>query len=218
MPRHSTRPRTAPPRDDIPDVETLRTDQRERRDRIVDTAVGLMATVEYGEIQVKDIAEQAGVALGTLYRYFSSKDHVMAAALLRWSTGFGDRASAGRGTNAPQRVAAVYARAARAFEREPLVYGALMQLQASQDPHARACFATFATRQTAAFGTSLPDLSPQTRTDVVNVMSAVLAEGLRGCATGSLSRAELRRRIARAAELVAGSAEATSPPRLDGSG
>ena len=163
-----------------------------------------MSTVEYGDLQVKDIAEEAGVALGTLYRYFSSKDHVMAAALLRWSHGFAERATAGGRTNAPERVAAVYTRAARAFEREPLVYGTLMQLQSSQDPHARACFTTFATRQTAAFGAALPDLSPQARTDVVNVMSAVLAEGLRGCATGSLSRAELRRRIERAADLVAG--------------
>ncbi len=76
----------------------------------------------------------------------------MAEALLRWSSGFAERATAGRGTTAPERVAAVCTRAARAFERQPLVYGALMQLQATQDPYARACFATFASRQTAAFG------------------------------------------------------------------
>mgnify|MGYP001555116780 CR=1 FL=1 len=203
MLRHSTRPRTAPPRNDIPDVDTLRDGQRQRRDRIVDAAVGLMAAVEYGDIQVKDIAERADVALGTLYRYFASKDHLMAEALLAWSTGFGERAPVARGSTAPQRVAAVYTRAARAFERQPLVYGALMQLQATQDPHARACFATFATRQTAAFGTALSGLPAETIDDIVDVMNAVLAEGLRGCATGSLSRAELRRRIARAADLVA---------------
>ena len=34
---------------------------------------------------MKDVAERSGVALGTIYRYFSSKDHVAAAALLEWA-------------------------------------------------------------------------------------------------------------------------------------
>ncbi len=164
----------------------------------------MMTTVPYGDIQVKDIADRAHVALGTLYRYFASKDHVMAVALSTWSAGFADAASTARiGATAAQDVKEVYARAARAFEREPLVYGALVQVQASQDAHARECFTAFATRQTTAFGAALPDLPPDTRNDVVNVMSAVLSEGLRGCHVGSHSHAELRRRIDRAADLVA---------------
>ena len=44
--------------------------------------------VDYERIQVKDVADEAGVALGTLYRYFNSKDHLFALALLDWASGF----------------------------------------------------------------------------------------------------------------------------------
>jgi TetR/AcrR family transcriptional regulator, cholesterol catabolism regulator len=77
MVRHSTRPASAPERD-IPDPTALPEDQRARRQRIVDAARQLMITVDYGKIQVKDVAEEAGVSLGTLYRYFNSKDHLFA--------------------------------------------------------------------------------------------------------------------------------------------
>jgi AcrR family transcriptional regulator len=84
MVRHSTRPASAPERE-IPAPGALPEDQRARRQRIVDAARHLMATVDYSKIQVKDVAEEANVSLGTLYRYFSSKDHLFACALADWA-------------------------------------------------------------------------------------------------------------------------------------
>jgi AcrR family transcriptional regulator len=89
MATHSTRSADAPERV-LPEISSLRGDQRERRQRIVDAAVELMCDVDYDRVQVKDVADRAGVALGTLYRYFNSKDHLFACALLRWSEGFGE--------------------------------------------------------------------------------------------------------------------------------
>jgi len=37
------------------------------------------------KIQVKDVATSAQVALGTLYHYFSSKEHLFAEVLVRWA-------------------------------------------------------------------------------------------------------------------------------------
>ena len=59
--------------------------QHDRRDRIIDAGLALLADRDYDKIQVKDVAEEANVALGTLYRYFSSKEHLFAEVLVRWA-------------------------------------------------------------------------------------------------------------------------------------
>lgn len=207
MSRHSTRPRTAPPRD-LPEPDELRADLRARRDRIVAAAVEQMTTTDYQAIQVRDIAAAAGVALGTLYRYFGSKDHLMAWALLEWSSGFPPETIDGPERPTGQRIAAVYRRAARAFERQPRVYDAMVQLQATRDPHAADVYARFSAARTAAFAAALGPTDTETGSrpedDIVLVMSSVLAESLRSCHLGICSRAEVLTRIDRAAALVAG--------------
>ena len=65
MRTHSTRSPDAPVRT-FPAATTLRSDKRERRDRIIAAAQALMLDVDYERIQVKDVAERAGVSLGTL--------------------------------------------------------------------------------------------------------------------------------------------------------
>jgi AcrR family transcriptional regulator len=201
MATRSTRPVDAPPRA-VPEVASLRSDQRARHQRLVQTAVRVMARVDYDRIQVKEVADEAHVALGTLYRYFSSKDHLFACALLEWSAGFEPRARSTRAARPVDRVTRVYTMAARAFEREPRIYDVLVQLQGSNDPHARAVYAEFAQRQSAAFAAALSDLDTPDRDDIVDVMSAVLSEALRGRQRGGLSPADVRSRIERAAELL----------------
>jgi AcrR family transcriptional regulator len=201
VPRHSTRPAEAAPRA-FADVDTLRRDQQERRARLIGAATELMQQVDYDKIQVKDVAELAGVALGTLYRYFNSKDHLFACALFEWASGFGDRVTMASDVSVNERVKRVYRRAARAFEREPRVYDVLIQLQGSKDEYATRVYRDFAKLQSGAFASALTDLPPAQRDDVVDVMSAVLSEGLRGRHHGTLSAAQLQARIDRAADLL----------------
>jgi TetR/AcrR family transcriptional regulator, cholesterol catabolism regulator len=180
----------------------MRRDQRERRDRIVQAAVRLMVDVDYAKLQVRDVAVEAGVALGTLYRYFTSKDHLFACALLEWSSGFGGRLDGTAGVPAVDRVKDVYRRAARAFEREPRVFDVLLQLQASRDADTTAVFAQFSRQQTDAFAAALTDIPASERDDIVAVMSAVLTEGLRSRQTGVMSARAVYARLDRTAELI----------------
>ena len=106
-----------------------------------------MTRVDYDKIQVKDVADQAEVALGTLYRYFNSKDHLFACALLEWSSAFPKRVATARRGPPAARVKHVYRLAARAFEREPRVYGVLIRIQSSKDEHAAKIYADFAQLQ-----------------------------------------------------------------------
>ena len=62
-----------------------------RRDRIIRAATELLEEREYERIQIRHVAEAASVALGTLYRYFPSKEQLYAEVLLTWSESFETR-------------------------------------------------------------------------------------------------------------------------------
>lgn len=205
MANRSTRTSTAEPRVP-PEVSSLRADQRDRRQRIVDAAARLMSEVDYEKIQVKDVADEAEVALGTLYRYFNSKDHLFACAVQSWSQRFSDRLDAIPTGPTEDRVKAIYHRAARAFERQPRVYDVIMQIQTSKDPYAAVAWRDFAGQQSAAFGLALEGsrLSDAKRADVTSVMSAVLDENLRSWQLGLQPLTAVYEAVDRAAGLIFG--------------
>ncbi len=57
--------------------------QRERRKRILDATIALASEGGFDAVQMRSVADQAEVALGTLYRYFPSKIHLLVSALGR---------------------------------------------------------------------------------------------------------------------------------------
>lgn len=62
-------------------AEPTSDDQRERQVRILEAAARLGAEHELARVQMSEVAKIAGVALGTLYRYFPSKTHLFVAVL-----------------------------------------------------------------------------------------------------------------------------------------
>ncbi|MFN8035419.1 MAG: TetR/AcrR family transcriptional regulator [Acidimicrobiia bacterium] len=61
--------------------------QARRRQRIVDEAYRLIAARGNENVQIREIAESAGVALGTAYRYFGSKERLVAEVYAKWVEG-----------------------------------------------------------------------------------------------------------------------------------
>jgi TetR/AcrR family transcriptional regulator, cholesterol catabolism regulator len=57
--------------------------QRDRRRRILDATIALASKGGFDAVQMRAVAERADVALGTLYRYFPSKIHLLVSALAR---------------------------------------------------------------------------------------------------------------------------------------
>ncbi|MBF4162138.1 TetR family transcriptional regulator [Nocardioides acrostichi] len=55
--------------------------QRERRRRILDATIDLASSGGFDAVQMRGVADRADVALGTLYRYFPSKIHLLVSAL-----------------------------------------------------------------------------------------------------------------------------------------
>jgi len=123
------------------DAEALTPNQAARRTRVLEAAMGLAADGGYEAVQMRDVATRAEVALGTIYRYFSSKDHLLAAAQVElWKTQaarLAERPAAGDTPAA--RVQAVIDRAMRGALREPRRTAALITASSSPDPAVRQC-------------------------------------------------------------------------------
>lgn len=61
--------------------------QRKRRQGILTAASSLAVKGGYEAVQMRDVAEKAGVALGTLYRYFPSKTHLLISLMQDMTAG-----------------------------------------------------------------------------------------------------------------------------------
>jgi AcrR family transcriptional regulator len=99
-----------------------------RKRRLLEAATALAAEGGYDAVQMRDVASRAGVALGTLYRHFSSKDQLLLAALAAQAATLRDRLEQrpAAGSTPADRVADVLQRACRALERQPRVTAAMV--------------------------------------------------------------------------------------------
>ncbi|USX56640.1 cholesterol catabolism transcriptional regulator KstR [Lentzea sp. HUAS12] len=95
--------------------------QRERRKRIVDATIALASKGGFDAVQMRAVADRADVALGTLYRYFPSKVHLLVSSLaveLERAQEKMDRTTV-PGESPYERVLFVLGRITRGLQRNP---------------------------------------------------------------------------------------------------
>jgi AcrR family transcriptional regulator len=112
--------------------------QRERRKRILDATIALAAKGGYDAVQMREVADRADVALGTLYRYFPSKIHLLVSGLAREFEQTKDKLDrrAVPGASPHDRVIFVLHKVTRSMQREPLLTEAMTRAFMSADPSA----------------------------------------------------------------------------------
>jgi AcrR family transcriptional regulator len=95
--------------------------QRDRRKRILDATIALATKGGYDAVQMRAVAERAEVALGTLYRYFPSKIHLLVSGLAREFERNQERIEKASvpGETRYDRVLFVLGRVTRAMQRDP---------------------------------------------------------------------------------------------------
>ena len=115
--------------------------QQARRQRVIDAAMALGLDGGYDAVQMRDVAAQADVAMGTVYRYFTSKDHLLAATLVYWIEQLAVRIEQHppQGDQPADRVLDVLDRALRAMGRQPRLVAAVFTSLSSPDPAAVGC-------------------------------------------------------------------------------
>ena len=124
-----------------PAPRTLTRAQQARRQRVIDAAMSLALDGGYEAVQMRDVASRADVAMGTVYRYFTSKDHLLAASLVHWVEQLDMRLAQqpAQGASPAERVIDALDRALRSMGRQPQLVGAVFTALASPDPAAIEC-------------------------------------------------------------------------------
>ena len=114
--------------------------QRERRRRILDATLVLASKGGYDAVQMRTVAERADVALGTLYRYFPSKIHLLVSALTREFERIQEKLDRSPlpGDSAYERTLFVLGRITQAMQREPQLTEAMTRAFMFADPSAAA--------------------------------------------------------------------------------
>jgi AcrR family transcriptional regulator len=182
----------------------LTAEQQDRRRRLIDAAFELGAEGGYDAVQMRDVAVTANVALATIYRYFSSKDHLLAAAMTEWTARLQGRVaqSPPRGETAADQMVDVLHRACKAMERQPKLSVALVRALSSADAGVTES-ASAVQQQIAAMGNDiLADLSPTVRADILAVLGHVWYSALVSWANGRRDFASVMQELERASRVL----------------
>ena len=158
----SPRTGTTASADTPPDGEFSSAAQRERRQRILDATLALASKGGYDAVQMRAVAERAGVALGTLYRYFPSKIHLLVSSLAREFERDQEKLDRAPipGDTPYERTIYVLGRITRKMQREPMLTEAMTRAFMFADPSAAAEVNTVARQMERMFTRAMHDGEP----------------------------------------------------------
>ena len=169
-----------------PVPRTMTRSQQARRQRVIDAAMSLALEGGYEAVQMRDVAARADVAMGTVYRYFTSKDHLLAAALVHW-VGLLDARLAlvpAQGDTPAERVIDALDRALRAMGRQPQLVGAVFTALASPDPAAIECQQQVSVLMEGIITRAIGEPQPQDISDRARILGHVWYSALVGWVNG----------------------------------
>ena len=172
--------------------------QLARRAKIIEAVIDLIADVGADAVQMRDVASRSGVALGTVYRYFSSKEHLLAAALEDWQKRLTRRvlAAGGPADEGPLPGVLDYLRRAqRAFHRNPRMTALMLQAMTSTDVEAKAAIDHMGRTNVEMFDRLLEGIAPERIPDVSFGLNAALTSALTAVLTGAMTLDESLARV-----------------------
>lgn len=180
----------------------------ERARRIVETAVDLAEKGGFEAVRLRDVAATAGVALGTFYRHFSSKEDLLIAAMAQQVELLSSRMAArpAVGATSVLRVNDFFGVATSGFCRRPMLGRAILRSMASAQPDLMEKVASFhgsvtqlisaAERGDAGVASDAP------ASDAAAVLEHVWFAYLVGWAAGIHTEADVVSYVSRAADLI----------------
>ena len=109
--------------------------QKDRRKRILDATYTLAKEGGFDAVQMRAVAELAEVALGTLYRYFPSKVHLLVSAMAHELDAMSGRVKRRTipGDTPHDRVAYVLERTTRSLQKDPNLTEAMIRAMMAAD-------------------------------------------------------------------------------------
>jgi TetR/AcrR family transcriptional regulator, cholesterol catabolism regulator len=187
-----------------PAPETLRRDQFARRQRIVRAALRALAGSDYDQVKISEVARDSGVALGTLYRYFASKEHLFAAVFVEWQSALKKKLEKEppRGATEAERLRDVFHRSIRAFQLQPQFYRVVMMLNATTDTYAADLYESISPRFRDTVQTAFTGPFDEDHAAIYGVINSVLDGSLRSWVMNRMTIQDVYRNVDGAIRLI----------------
>ena len=193
-------------------VDAMTRGQIARRRKLLDAVVQLVAEVGPERVQMRDVAERSGVALGTAYRYFSSKDHLLAAAMSDWQERLAERVLAESAGRAPrpvdtdgspmERVLRYVRRELTGFQRQRPFAELMVGIIVSTDPFASEAIEEMTHRSTQVMDALMVGVDPEVARVARMAIEASLMSELTSWVTGRSTITEAFERTEAVTRLV----------------
>ncbi|AWK70838.1 MULTISPECIES: cholesterol catabolism transcriptional regulator KstR [Rhodococcus] len=179
--------------------------QKERRKRILDATLALASKGGYEAVQMRAVAERADVAVGTLYRYFPSKVHLLVSALAREFERIDSRGKNPPGSNPLERMQLILSQITRAMQRDPLLTEAMTRAFMFADASAAAEVDQVGKLMDRLFARAMTDTEPtEDQLAVARVISDVWLSNLVAWLTRRSSATDVANRLELTVELLLG--------------
>jgi len=139
-----------------------------RRDKILDVAVALAEEGGFENVRQRDVAARAGVALGTLYKSFRSKEDILSAALDREAEVLERRLEdkPTTGDTSTERVASLFSMMTRGLCKKPKYARAVLRAMASGEPEVAGKVAAYQERITGLIIAAMRGVGRLSYTDI----------------------------------------------------
>jgi TetR/AcrR family transcriptional regulator, cholesterol catabolism regulator len=183
---------------DIVSLADMTSGQLARRAKIIEEVIDLIGQVGAEAVQMRDVAQRSGVALATVYRYFRSKEHLLAAALEDWQKRLTRRILAARSPTDAGPLPGMLdylQRAQRAFHRNPNMTALMLQAMTSADPEAKAAIDHMNRTNVEMFNRLLEGVAEDEIPNVSFGLNAALSNALTGVLAGMLTLDESLDRV-----------------------
>jgi TetR/AcrR family transcriptional regulator, cholesterol catabolism regulator len=184
--------------------------QRERRKRILDATTAIASKGGYEAVQMRAVADRADVAVGTLYRYFPSKVHLLVSALGREFERIDaktDRSTL-TGATSHQRLNFVVSKLNRAMQRNPLLTEAMTRAYVFADASAAGEVDYVEKLIDSMFARAMSDGEPtEDQYHIARVISDVWTSNLLAWLTRRASATDVSKRLELAVRLLIGNGE-----------
>ena len=183
--------------------------QRERRKRILDATLAIASKGGYEAVQMRAVAERADVAVGTLYRYFPSKVHLLVSALGREFERIEAKTDRTAIAGTPyERLHQMISRLNRAMQRNPLLTEAMTRAYVFADASASSEVDHVEKLIDSMFARAMADGEPtEDQYHIARVISDVWLSNLLAWLTRRASATDVSKRLDLAVRLLIGDQE-----------
>jgi len=189
-----------------PAPETLASSQLARRQRIVHAGLRALANSDHDQVKISEVARDAGVALGTVYHYFSSKEHLFAAVFVEWQIAMRKKLQkdSPKGDTEEDRLRDVFHRTIRAFQLQPQFFRIVLALGVTTDPYAADLFQETLPQFRSILDTAFRGPADEDRAAIFQTVNAVMFESLRSWVMNRITIQDVYSNVDNAIRLIYG--------------